>query len=73
MVGACSTQTEVKGGLAEMKASQVEMVEDSDRDIYDETKSSWELGKSLGLYAENDNLVIETLIGVLKSKSDHLM
>ena len=52
--------------------NQVEMVEDSDRDIYDETKSSWELGKSLGLYAENDNLVIETLIGVLKSKSDHL-
>lgn len=43
---------------------------DTQNKIYDEVRRTWDLGKSLGLVADNDNMVIKPLAKGLKSKND---
>ena len=40
--------------------------------MYKEARNTWEVGKSLGLQSENDDLVIESLAKSIKSRDDVL-
>ena len=51
-------------------ANQEVVDSNHDRDNHDEARRSWELGKSLGLYAENEDRVIEALAESFSVKND---
>ena len=46
---------------------------DPEKETYEEARKTWDLGKSLGLYAESDDSVIKALAKGLKSNKEDLI
>ena len=46
---------------------------DPEKEAYEEARKTWDLGKSLGLYAESDHSVTKTLAKGLKSYKEDLI